>query len=387
MKLLIVPMIFLPSLVTAGLTPLGEHVDIRCHFAAGAWDISLLTSSASHAPDAVFLPLSDKPSVQNNVAISGARTTQPPSSTFAFTGAQPGEPIWQAVQGTPGIGEAWPGFENDQPFGTFGSYIPADARVSQTTARPYIRISLVDYQPPQGKTSHFTLWKSSSGQPTVWMSTFDTSVENAYYVVEGGHDHLFWTFTETGIHRVTLQASAFLGPGATNPTGPSEPFTLTFAVGTIGRWQAESFDAAQLADPAISALDADPDQDGISNSLEYAFGTDPLSGSALPVQDGLGSPQFALVDDGGTLYQTLTYPRRRSGQRLLADLYQPVFANHPGDAWTSQDVVVQAADFAAPLEALNGQWERVTARRPVPAGESRGFARVGLTPGDGYSTP
>ena len=387
MKFLIAPLAVLPSLAMAGLIPLGEHVDIRCHFTSGEWDIHMLTSSGRQEVDAVFLPLSDKPYAQNTTSTSGARTTQPPSSAFAFTGAQPGESIWFAPLGTPGIGEAWPGFDNDQPSGTFGSYIPNDPRVSQTTARPWIRIALVDYEPPHGKSSHFSMWETISQQPMVWMSTFDTQVENAYYLPAGSHTHLNWGFTTPGVHRVTLQASAFLGPGATNPTGPSEPFTLIFAVGTVGRWQAESFDAAQLASPAISALDADPDRDNIPNLLEYAFGTDPLSGSASPVQEGLGWPEFSLVDDGGTLYQTLTYPRRRAGQRLTPDLYQPVFSNHPGTAWSGQDVVVQTADFAPPFEALNADWERVTARRPVPAGESRGFARVGLTLGDGFSPP
>lgn len=40
-------------------------------------------------------------------------------------------------------------------------------------------------------------------------------------------------------------------------------------------WRIVHFTTAELADPSISGLDADPDGDFISNAAEYAFGTDP----------------------------------------------------------------------------------------------------------------
>ena len=371
------------TLVQAGLQPLGEHVDIRCQFTAGEWDSRLKTDSAAYESSAVFLPLADKPYVNSNPAISGARHVQPANAAFSFTGAPVGQPLWIAVQGTPGIGEAWPGFRNDQAEGTFGSYIPSDPRVPQGTARPWIRIQLVDYQPPHGTTSHFSLWNTVSGQPTVWMSTFHTAVENSYYYAAGSHTHASFGFTAQGIHRVTLRASAFLGPGATNPTGLSEPFTLVFAVGTTARWQGESFDFAQLADPEVVSLAADPDRDGIPNVLEYAFGTKPLHGGPVPAAAGLGMPVFSLVNEGGTLYQTITYPRRRAGSRLLPEIYQPLFSENLDGTWSSAAVTTAASDFPAEQAALNAVWEKATSRRPVPEGGTKGFARVGVTAGDG----
>jgi hypothetical protein len=41
-----------------------------------------------------------------------------------------------------------------------------------------------------------------------------------------------------------LSASAYQGPGKTNPTGESEIFTVTFAIGPIAQWQAANFKAA-----------------------------------------------------------------------------------------------------------------------------------------------
>lgn len=384
MKYLVFSAILASAMARAGLEPLGFHVDIRCHFSGGEWECVLRTDAGNFEPESAFLPLADKAYVNGNPAISGARHSQPASAAFSFTGAAVGQPLWIAVQGTPGIGEAWPGIRNDQPEGTFGAYIPVDTRVSQATARPWIRLTLVDYQPPHGTTSHFSMWNNTTGQPpTVWMSTFDTSVENSYYYSAGSHTHAAFGFTAQGIHRVTLQASAFLGPGATNPTGLSEPFTLIFAVGTTARWQGESFDAAQLADPEISALAADPDGDGLRNILEYAFGTEPLRGGAIPVAKGLGMPVFSLVDEGGTLHQTVTYPRRRAGSRLLPEIYQPLFSDTLDGTWTSAEVITTTEDFPAEQAGLNAVWEKVTSRHPVPEGATKGFARVGVTAGDG----
>lgn len=371
--------------VRAGLEPLGVHVDIRCQFVNNEWECVLKTDSEVFDPQTAFLPLADKIYVNGSPGISGARHSQPANAAFDFTGAADGEPIWLAVQGTPGLGEAWPGLRNDQPAGTFGAYIPQDTRVPQGAARPWIRLSLVDYQPPHGTTSHFSMWNTATGAPpTVWMSTFDTEVENSYYYAAGSHTHVSFGFTAQGIHRVTLQASAFLGPGATNPTDPSEPFTLTFAVGTTARWQGESFDAAQLDDPEISSLTADPDSDGLPNLLEYAFGTDPIKGGAIPTADGLGMPVFSLVNEGGTLHQTLTYPRRRAGSRLLPEIYQPWFADTLDGSWTAAGVTTTAANFPPEQAGLNAVWEKVTSRRPVPEGRAKGFARIGVTAGDGF---
>lgn len=49
------------------------------------------------------------------------------------------------------------------------------------------------------------------------------------------------------------------------------------------QWKNSHFNAAELLDPAISGWDADPDSDGMSNALEYAFGTNPRVISPQPM--------------------------------------------------------------------------------------------------------
>ena len=375
-----------------GLTPITGHVDSRWEFQEDAWSHELrfyLTDEVVENPAAVlaadeaFLSLSDKPYDANDRTNSGARFFRPNSTAYDFTGTPANEPIWLAVQGTAGLGEAWPGIDNDQLATDFGSYIPNDPRVSQTTPQPYIRLSLLNYQPPHGKVSHFSMWNTAFLQPPkVWMSTFDTSVDNSFYYGAGGHAHVWWGFTAMGIHRVTLQASAFLGPGATNPTGASAPYTLTFAVGTVANWQATWFNADELDDLAISGLDADPDKDGIVNLIEYAFGTNPRLGGVVPTSEGLGLPTFSLLEEEGIFYQTLTYPRRREGDRLFPEVYEAQFSTSLAGDWSDANVETIASDFAPPLDGLNDEWELVVSRRPVPEGSDRGFGRVSVTAGD-----
>ncbi|MFN0127283.1 MAG: hypothetical protein ACKV19_11425 [Verrucomicrobiales bacterium] len=66
----------------------------------------------------------------------------------------------------------------------------------------------------------------------------------------------------------------------------------------IQRWRNLHFTSAQLDDPSVSGHEADPDNDGVTNLLEFAFNSPPLSASPsrlpqLTWQDG--SPEFVFT--------------------------------------------------------------------------------------------
>jgi hypothetical protein len=82
-----------------------------------------------------------------------------------------------------------------------------------------------------------------------------------------------YTFTPTNL-------GTFIFPVMVeNDLGYSTPREIRIVVRqatpTFDQWRALNFTAAELADPAISGPNADPDLDGLQNYLEYAMGTQP----------------------------------------------------------------------------------------------------------------
>ena len=136
--------------LTAGLISISEHVDVRWTYngAADHWTGRARTTGTGSDVlwnfDDVFFPLSDKVYSAAAPTTSGTRNIQPTSTAYAFTGVAAGQPLWIAVQGTPGFGEVWPGFENNQATGTLGSYLETDPRLPQpqTISREWITVRL-----------------------------------------------------------------------------------------------------------------------------------------------------------------------------------------------------------------------------------------------------
>jgi hypothetical protein len=60
---------------------------------------------------------------------------------------------------------------------------------------------------------------------------------------------------------------------------------------TFDQWRTSLFTTAELANPAISGPNADPDQDGLQNYLEYAMGTQPkiAEDPAVPTPEVVGN--------------------------------------------------------------------------------------------------
>jgi hypothetical protein len=82
-----------------------------------------------------------------------------------------------------------------------------------------------------------------------------------------------------------LTATTSFWARATNPAGSvdSNAAVVTVTADPFEEWRTAQFNAAQLANPAISGPGADPDGDGISNQDEHVFGTLPLVREASPL--------------------------------------------------------------------------------------------------------
>ena len=94
----------------------------------------------------------------------------------------------------------------------------------------------------------------------------------------------------------------------TNAADPVMRLTTPRAAGTIFDWLGATFSAPERSDPAVGALAADPDGDGLANLLEYALGRDARAADA----DAL--PAAGQVAASGDEYLTLSYSRPAGGR-------------------------------------------------------------------------
>lgn len=384
MKYPLLATLILTAAVDAAPRALRDHVDIHWTYdEVDGWTCLAKTEPGGEdlfeELEEVYFPIDDIP-----VESSGQRYVQPEGGAYSFTGVAPDGPIWIASQ-IQEPGKVWPGINNYQAAGVFGSYQETDMRLSaadRSLSLPWIKLSLTGVFYQGSGSGAFSVWQEgSSGTPTVWFSNTDTTQPDTYLFEAGSHKHLNWGFGSPGIYRIRLRASAFLGPGQTSPTGLSDEFVLTYAVGDFAQWQADHFTASELDNLLISGPDADPDQDGMKNLVEFGFGSNPRSGAPAPQWSGLGLPKWSVVEENGTFYQVLDFPARRAGEQFSPMQYLPQFSSDMN--WQSGGVAITTADFPVEMDHLNTVWEKVTARRPVGTVlPGRGFGRVGVAMGE-----
>ena len=380
----LLPAAFLQT-AAAGLIPLGEHVDNiwTWNTSSQKWEFTAQGDENAYGPDEVFFPLSDKPYIAETTqqAISGARLIQNTNAGLAFTGVAPGAPIWYALEWNSGLGEAYPGFRNDQSSATIAPYFETDPRLlpqPQNIALPWITSRFTSVWHDGPAAPKFSVWTASTSSPRIWASTSNGQTNNLFLFSAGGHKHVNWTFGATGIYRIGMTASAFLGPNQSMPTGASEEVKVTFAVGPVAFWQCRNFSAPELELPLVSGMNADPDGDGLKNIVEYAFGTDP-NGSATPLAPGLGAPASYLENSAEGAFHVISFPRRKPLQLTNPLIYTPQFSHNLAlDSWSEVGTETVSA-FIGSQTALNAEWEKVEFRRAVSGSSlQKGFARVKL---------
>lgn len=149
---------------------------------------------------------------------------------------------------------------------------------------------------------------------------------------------------------VTLQPSADFTPLAIASA------TVTILDKPMDDWRFAEFDAAQLADPAISGAEADPDGDGFNNMTEYALGLHPLT----------AEPAAATHSIDVTGHLTLTYLVRRAATALS------VIAEGSGNLHTWSGGPEMVEEIA---RTPQGEFDVVTVRL-VPLNPPSGFLRL-----------
>jgi hypothetical protein len=222
---------------------------------------------------------------------------------------------------------------------------------------------------------NFFVWQAGgTGALEFQMDTSDgVGEDDAMPLFPGGHSHHNWGFTSNGIVTINLEATARRLGASTNET--SLPTTITFHVLPIpdapdspfALWQHANWPG--VTDPAIIGPDADPDNDGLLNLLEYAFALDPNT----PGADGL--PELSIRQLEGEQYAVLTYRQATAATDLEFDPVATSDLSAPD--WQTLTDQIETVD--------HGSHQLVTVRdaAPLNAAGSRFFQlRVRLVTSD-----
>jgi hypothetical protein len=154
-----------------------------------------------------------------------------------------------------------------------------------------------------------------------------------------------------GTETVTLTVQS----GAGYTTGPVASATVQVLDRPIDAWRHASFSPTELADPAISGNEADPDGDTATNLEEYALARNPLGADVNGITKAM---------DQGSL--TLTYHRRKAA----TDTDVIVEGSLTLGAWETTGRVQEIARID------EGATQRITVRLLQPIPSERGFLRV-----------
>lgn len=132
----------------------------------------------------------------------------------------------------------------------------------------------------------------------------------------------------------------------------------------------DSWETLHSLNPQVAGGDADTDQDGRSDFLEYALGGDPR------VKDPARTPATVAVSQGGAQYLALAFNRRINAGLSYRVWESPQLAND----WSELDI---AARLAAPPVDNGDGTERVIIRSNYrmqgPGPTQRGFMKLEVT--------
>lgn len=182
---------------------------------------------------------------------------------------------------------------------------------------------------------------TNSGQALQAGDTFQLFGSNS---ITGSFDSISLPSLEQGLE---WQTDSLLSDGTLSVVSAATP---------LETWSQAKFSPQQLADPAISGTEADPDKDGLINLLEYAFGSEPM------IHDPAVRPAGQM--NGG--FGTLTYTRNKSATDLA-------FVVEASSSLIDWDPVAEQRWQVID----NGGTEQVTARDSIPAGGAGGrFMRL-----------
>jgi len=207
------------------------HTDINFDFTDQQWVVKVRDlDQVLYDPSDVILYAFDEASP------NGSRITRPSGTQWDFLGVDAGESLYFFPQ-SENANILFPGFSADGTIGgpssPLAAYSESDSRVSSTPAR-WITIHLREVTYFGEGDGHFSMWRATGTETTVWMSTAQGGITSTdkFLMQAGGHNHMNWGFSDVGVYDITFEATAFLNDGNMTPTS-SGLHTFRFGIAAI----------------------------------------------------------------------------------------------------------------------------------------------------------
>lgn len=204
---------------------------------------------------------------------------------------------------------------------------------------------------------HFFVWQAELGELRFLINTRDgVGSDDVLLQAVGGHGHMDWGFSTSGVYRLTFEAEGRRVGEATNRV--SEPHTFTFHVLPLPpdpgrpfkRWQERHWPG--VSDAGVVGVGADPDGDGRVNLWEYVAGTSPVEADGGEA----GRVRWDRVGGGAAMALEVTRVREATDVR-----FRVVGASDLLGEWVPEDFVMET-------EEEDETRERLRFRVPVGVG-------------------
>ncbi|MHA3773686.1 hypothetical protein ACXR0O_19295 [Verrucomicrobiota bacterium sgz303538] len=203
--------------------------------------------------------------------------------------------------------------------------------------------------------------RAFTSEPFAISASADSGLPVVFEVISGDATINGSLLTLHGIGTITLRATQPGNAAYAAAAAVERSFTVE---ANFQSWQRERFTVEELANPAVSGPTADPDRDGRSNFLEYAFASNPRAFSAD------AAPVAGTTIQAGAEYLTITFVRRAASTELV---YTVQSTGDVNGTWTAGPVPV-----GTPIPRGDGT-ETVTYRDTTAISASqRRFLRISV---------
>ncbi|WP_367873923.1 hypothetical protein [Luteolibacter sp. Populi] len=185
------------------------------------------------------------------------------------------------------------------------------------------------------------------------------------YTVDPGQHILRWRYVKDG-------------SGSTGSDAAWVDRVSWMPSGGYNQWLSEHFTAQEIGIPAIVGQDADPDHDGLSNAIEYAFGTGPSEGGT-DLALARVTPEIVQLGGKNRLRLRFTLPAN-----LPPDVHYEVEVSDDLDQWDTitdmQGSTPWGAGASSSIGApINGRREHIITDDATAAPAGKRFGRVRAT--------